>query len=74
MKTISVFLFLLLSYYSGMLADLRSNTPSFQTATKHACTELTTWGTNVGINNVLGGTMTSVTPIARTTTIVKPCP
>jgi hypothetical protein len=65
---------LLLSYYSGMLADLRSNTPSFQTATKHACTELTTWGTNVGINNVLAGTMTSVAPIARTTTIVKPCP
>jgi hypothetical protein len=65
---------LLLSYYSGLLADLRANTPSFQTATKHACTELATWGTGWGINNNLASTMTSVSPIARTTTIVKPCP
>lgn len=65
---------LLLSYYSGMLADLRSNKPSFEIATKHACTELATWGTGWGINNVLAYTMTSVTPIARTTTRIKPCP
>ena len=65
---------LLLSYYSGLLADLRSNKPSFEIATKHACTELATWGTGWGINNVLAYTMTSVTPIARTTTRIKPCP
>jgi hypothetical protein len=65
---------LLLSYYSGLLADLRSNKPSFEIATKHACTELATWGTGWGINNNLASTMTSVSPIARTTTIVKPCP
>jgi hypothetical protein len=65
---------LLLSYYSGLLADLRSNRPSFEIATKHACTELATWGTGWGINNVLAYTMTSVTPIARTTTRIKPCP
>jgi hypothetical protein len=65
---------LLLSYYSGLLADLRSNKPSFEIATKHACTELATWGTGWGINNNLASTMTSVAPIARTTTIVKPCP
>jgi hypothetical protein len=71
---------LLLSYYAGLVNDLR-NSPSmsaFDIATKYACTELYGpaggWGTGGGINAVLASTMTRVQPIARTTTIVKPCP
>ena len=71
---------LLASRYAPIVNDLKNN-PSlsaFDIGTKYACNLLYGpaggWGTGEGINLVLGSSMTGVTPIARTSTIIKPCP
>jgi len=67
------------SKYAPLVDDLKNN-PSisaFDIATKYACNILkppSGWGTGWGINNVLAYTMTGVKPIARTATVIKPCP
>ena len=61
--------------YPNLVNALKTDTASsaFQIATRLGCTEIATWGTGYLINNVLANNMTRVLPIARTTTVVKPC-
>ena len=66
---------LLNGYYPNLVNALKTDTSSsaFQIATRLGCTEIATWGTGYLINNVLATNMTRVLPIAKTTTVVKPC-
>ena len=61
--------------YNGIVNGLKTGLTAFDIATTYACNELSKWGTEYLVNNKLASGWTSPPPpIARTTTIVNPCP